>query len=99
MPVASQLYSAEGARSVSRSSSATYGRPYLEAVELRALPISEYAAIEDVPRNAWWAPLPGPGKLFRAVEATGATTLAEACQHAAVLDALLRASMRLDQER
>ena len=74
-----------------------YGEPYLEAVELCSLPVREYASIEDVPGSAWWAPPLGSGGLYRAVQATGAATLAEACQHAAVLDALLRAAVGLDQ--
>ena len=79
--------------------SAGYGAPFLESVELRGLPLRlrEYAAVEDVARSAWWTPPPTPGRLFRAVEATGAATLAEACRHAAVLDALMRAAMGLDE--
>ena len=84
---------AEGASGVSTG----YGAPFLEAIELRALPVREYAAVEDIARSAWWTPSPTPGRLFRAVKATGATTLAEACQHAAVLDALMRAAIGLDE--
>ena len=50
-----------------------------------------------LPGSAWWAPPLRSGGLYRAVQATGAATLAEACQHAAVLDALLRATVGLDQ--
>ena len=60
--------------------------------------------MEDIDRGAWWAPaaygargeLPlsdaaevAERRLAGAVEASGARTLAEACQHPAVLDVLL----------
>ena len=74
---------------VSASDACRYADLFLESVELIALPIRNYWDVEDFPATAWRAPA-GGGSLARAIQGTGAATLAEAWTHSRVCGALLR---------
>ena len=68
------------------------GDPVLEAIELRALPIDDYWAVEDWPRWAWTRP-GGFGTrsvLWKALSSSGVSVLAEAWHGEALMEALGR---------
>ena len=87
---------AAGARERRRGAS-EYADPFLDAVQLRSLPIEEYWDIECVAPPAWERPLMTEGGLLPptladALRESGATVLAEVWSQGGVLERRLECS-------
>ena len=100
--LASALSEPAGSTHASHASlhASLYAEPYLESIELLALPVRQYWDVEDLPPGSWVCSCPTVGRsidptslppslLIEAIRASGKKLLAEAWEQPEVLAALL----------